>query len=123
MSTGSSDGLAVLRALKFEPFGRPLEPRDLNQIEQINQTWTYLVSFRALTFLFERHPEAGGFKLSLGTRSGTDIMSLAPHAVAVSLDPTEHLQSRRFCLLRPSNFGRTDKTTRGIAMRGINLTR
>ena len=83
LSTSSSDGLAVLRALKFEPFGRhPLEPRDLNLIEQINQTWTYLVSLRALTFLFERHPEAVGFKLSLGTRSGTDIMSLAPYAVA-----------------------------------------
>jgi hypothetical protein len=59
-----------------------LEPRDLNLIEQINQTWTYLVSLRALSFLFERHPEAGGFKLSLGTSSGTDIMSLVPHAVA-----------------------------------------
>ena len=83
LSTGSSDGLGVLRALKFEPFGRhPLEPRDLNLIEQINQTWTYLVSFRALTFLFERHPEAGGFKLSLGTKSGTDIVSLVPYAVA-----------------------------------------
>jgi hypothetical protein len=80
---GSSDGLAILRALKFESFGRhPLESRDLNLIEQINQTWTYLVSFRALTFLFERHPEAGGFKLSLGTSSGTDIMSLVPNAVA-----------------------------------------
>jgi hypothetical protein len=80
---GSSDGLAVLRALKFESFGRhPLESHDLNLIEQINQTWTYLVSLRALTSLFERHPEAGGFKLSLDTRSGTEIMSLVPCAFA-----------------------------------------
>jgi hypothetical protein len=74
LSTSSSYGLTVLRALKFELFGRqPLEPRALNLIEQINQTWTYLVSLRALSFLFERHPEAGGFKLSLGTKSGTDL--------------------------------------------------
>src|SRR5258708_10191972 len=77
LSMGSSDGLAVLRALKFEPFGRhPLESRDLNLIEQINQPWTYLVSFRALAFLFERHPNAGDCKLSLSTLSDTKLLSL-----------------------------------------------
>ena len=32
LTTGSNDGLVVLRRLKFEPFGRhPLEDRDLNR--------------------------------------------------------------------------------------------
>jgi hypothetical protein len=69
LSTSCSDGLAVLRALKFDSFGRhPLEERDLNLVEQINQTWTCLVSLQALPLLFERHPEAGGFGPFFGQR-------------------------------------------------------
>jgi hypothetical protein len=92
----ANDGLTVLRRLKFSEFGRhPVEDRDINLIEQVNQTWTYLVSLRALPFLFERHPEAGGFRLYVGTEGGTDIMSLVPHAVAAEGFAAVHPQSNR----------------------------
>mgnify|MGYP000873798504 CR=1 FL=1 len=55
------DGLALLRHLKFELAGHhPLEPRPLNLIEQVNQTWTCLVSLKAARMLLERHPEFVG---------------------------------------------------------------
>ena len=59
------DGIEVLRRMKFTKIARhPLADRPLNLVEQINQTWTCLVSLRALPFLFERHPDAGGFRLN-----------------------------------------------------------
>lgn len=73
------DGLALLRHLKFELAGHhPLEPRPLNLIEQVNQTWTCLVSLKAARMLLERHPEAGGFRLNLATAAGFDLESLVP---------------------------------------------
>ena len=63
--------------MKFtEMAWHPIDDRPLNLIEQLNQTWTYLVTLKALPFLFERHPAAGGFRLNLGTASGTDIESV-----------------------------------------------
>jgi len=56
-------------------------------VEQVNQTWTYLVS------LFERHPDAGGFRLNFGTEAGSDILSLVPNVVAAEV----------FAAVRPSN--------------------
>ena len=51
---GEERGLRLFYAMRFEEIGRhPLEERKLNLIEQINQTFTYLVSFRSLRFLFE----------------------------------------------------------------------
>jgi len=62
------DGVEVLRQMKFtEMAWHPIDDRPLNLIEQLNQTWTYLVTLKALVFLFERHPAAGGFRLNLGT--------------------------------------------------------
>jgi hypothetical protein len=96
LSNEADDGLTVLRRLKFSAFGRhPLEDRDINLIEQVNQTWTYLVSLRALPFLFGRHPEAGGFRLYAGTEGGTDILSLVPHAVAAEGFAAVHPRSNR----------------------------
>lgn len=73
-----SHPLDVLEALKFQRFGRdPLDPtRPLNLIEQLNQTFTYLVSVRAVEFLFEEHPEAAPFRLNLGTAPGSDVESV-----------------------------------------------
>jgi hypothetical protein len=73
-----ADPLRVLEALKFERSGRdPLDPsRPLNLIEQLNQTFTYLGSVRAVQFLFDEHPEAAPFRLNLGTASGSDVESV-----------------------------------------------
>ena len=70
--------MAVLEALKFKQSGRdPLDPtKPLNMIEQLNQTFTYLVSVRAVEFLFEKHPEAAPFRVNLGTAAGSDVESV-----------------------------------------------
>jgi hypothetical protein len=57
LTAAEPDGLEVLRRLKFTEMARhPIDDRSLNLVEQINQTWTYLVTLKAMPFLFERHP-------------------------------------------------------------------
>ncbi len=90
------DGVEVLRQMKFtEMAWHPIDDRPLNLIEQLNQTWTYLVTLKALTFLFERHPAAGGFRLNLGTARGTDIESVAPRVVAAEVFAAVHPSNTR----------------------------
>jgi len=71
------DPLELLAQMKFNRIGRdPLQPtRELNLIEQVNQTFTYLVSVRAVEFLFRAHPEIASYRLNLGTASGSDIVA------------------------------------------------
>lgn len=79
---GSNDSLALLRDLKFNKMGRhPLQDRDLNLIEQLNQTATCLVSFKAAKLIFKQHPDCGGLRLNLMTQGGFDIESLSPDLV------------------------------------------
>lgn len=80
----SGSGLEMLMALKFEPTGfHPIEDRALNAVEQINQTWTYLVAFLATRQLLALHPEAGGFRVAPGAHMALplDIMSMKPGLV------------------------------------------
>jgi len=72
-----SSGLHALWAAKFLPIGcDPLDPgRPLNLMEQINQTFTYLASAKALKAVMMQHPTLGPFTLNLGTASGSDIES------------------------------------------------
>ena len=94
LAASEPDGLELLHRIKFtEMAWHPLDDRPLNLVEQVNQTWTYLVTLRALPFLFERHPDAGGFTLNLGTESGTDILSVVPNIVA----------AEAFAAVRPTN--------------------
>ena len=82
--------------MKFtEMAWHPIDDRPLNLIEQLNQTWTYLVTLKALPFLFERHPAAGGFRLNLGTASGTDIKSVVPGVVAAEVFAAVHPKNNR----------------------------
>lgn len=69
--------IEFLRKIKFEQVGYdPLDTqRPLNFIEQLNQTFTYLASFRAAIILFNRHPGLDSLTLNLGTNSGSDIES------------------------------------------------
>ena len=76
LMTRQERGLELLRLLRFSKSGRhPLEDRDLNFIEQVNQTFTYLVSLRAVRLLLEQYPGIDGFLLNLGTQAGSDIES------------------------------------------------
>ncbi len=69
--------LEFLYRIKFDGIGcDPFNAqRPLNLIEQVNQTFTYLASFKAAKLLFTWHPGLTGLNLNLGTSSGTDIES------------------------------------------------
>ena len=55
--------LDLLRRMKFELIGRhPVDDRELNLVEQINQTWTFAVALAATRELFKLHPYVGGFR-------------------------------------------------------------
>lgn len=74
----SGDPLDLLRRIKFEPIGaHPIEHRCLNFIEQVNQTWTFVVAIAAARQLLELHRDAGGFRLAPGAHAcqALDIMS------------------------------------------------
>lgn len=75
--SGYAEPLELLFRIKFEKIGfDPLnQQRSLNLIEQINQTFTYLASFKAAALLFSWHPGIDLLNLNLGTRAGTDIES------------------------------------------------
>lgn len=72
------DPLGLFRQMKFEPVGfHPLSHGPLNLVEQINQTWTFLVAIAAAKQLLILHPDAGGFRLAPGAHASLalDIMS------------------------------------------------
>jgi hypothetical protein len=80
MSAQTSDPLDLLRCMKFDPIGfHPIEDHALNLIEQINQTWSYLVALAAARQLLELHPDARGYQLAPGAHASIplDIMSEA----------------------------------------------
>jgi hypothetical protein len=63
--------------MKFGQIGTdPLSERPLNIIEQLNQTYTYLVSFKAARYIFEELNFQGEINLNIGTASGFDIETL-----------------------------------------------
>ena len=72
-----ADPLDLLYRIKFEGIGcDPFDSRrSLNLVEQINQTFTYLASFKAAKMLFLWHQGLTSLRLNLGTQSGTDIES------------------------------------------------
>lgn len=84
-SGGSS--LSALWAMKFTPIGcDPLDTgKPLNFIEQVNQSFTYLATARALELLFELHPELAPFTVNLGTTAGSDIESRCQDGLAAEV--------------------------------------
>jgi hypothetical protein len=76
-SATAKHGLKALWSMKFSPVGcDPLNADSpLNFIEQINQTFTYLASAKAVEQLLELHPELAPFTVNLGTSPGSDIES------------------------------------------------
>src|SRR5437762_709835 len=82
----SGGAMELLTSLRFQTVGHdPLTGESLNVIEQLNQTFTILVSLKAVEQLIEMHPEANGFRLALGTSSGRDIESVQPNLVAAEV--------------------------------------
>jgi hypothetical protein len=86
LAAQTDDPMSLLRAMRFETVGHdPLTGEPLNVVEQLNQTFTILVTLRAIEQLFELHPDSGGFRLALGTSSGRDIESVKEHLVAAEV--------------------------------------
>jgi hypothetical protein len=80
----TGDPLDMLRRMKFETVGfHPIQGHPLNLVEQINQTWTYVVALAAARHLLEMHPDARGYLLAPGADAAIelDIMSQAPGLV------------------------------------------
>jgi hypothetical protein len=78
--------MALLKALRFDAVGHdPLSGEALNVVEQLNQTFTILVTIRAIERLIPLHPDASGFRLALATSSGRDIESIRPDLVAAEV--------------------------------------
>lgn len=86
----SATSLEFLYQLKFEAVGcDPLDPsRQLNLIEQLNQTFTYLASFNGAEFLFSRHPNVKTLTLNLGTKAGWDIETTDDGGVIAEVSAT-----------------------------------
>jgi hypothetical protein len=80
ISAQTGDSLDLLRQMKFETIGfHPIEGHPLNLVEQINQTWSYVVALAATRQLLELHPDVGGYRLAPGAYASIplDIMSEA----------------------------------------------
>jgi hypothetical protein len=91
-----SEPMALLKKLRFETVGHdPLTGEPLNVVEQLNQTFTILVTLRAVERLIELHPEASGFHVALGTCSGRDISSVEPGLVAAEVFSATHPDSNK----------------------------
>ncbi len=69
------DAMSFLFECKFNQSGfNPLDSSiKLNLIEQLNQTFTYLASFKGAEYIFSKHKMVKSLTLNLGTASGTDI--------------------------------------------------
>lgn len=76
-AANGSDALKVLWQMKVAAVGcNPLDAESpLNLIEQLNQTFTYIASARAVKILLAEHPSDAPYKLNLGTTGGSDIES------------------------------------------------
>ena len=75
--TTSHAGVDVLRQMKFAQIGvHPISGKQLNVVEQINQTFSLLVALKATRILFETHPDIQGYRIGPCTSPGTDIVSI-----------------------------------------------
>lgn len=71
----SGSGMEFLRKIKFSQAGYdPLFQHETNFIEQVNQTFTYLVCLDAVEYLLKEH-EGKRFNVCFGTESGHDVES------------------------------------------------
>jgi hypothetical protein len=106
----SGSGLELIRALKFDPVGcHPINGHDLNTIEQINQTFTYVVALSAARQLLAWHPDVGGFWLAPGAHMSLplDIMSVEAGVVG----------AETFAAVDPRNNGKLSKDLKKLASR------
>lgn len=104
---GTEGPLEFLYQLKFNAIGcDPLSrSRELNVIEQVNQTFTYLASFNGAEFLFSRHPKVQRLTLNLGTAAGSDIETPQRGGIAAEV----------FAAVTPRNNGKLTKDIKKVS--------
>lgn len=98
----------ALRQMKFGKTERhPIEDRALNVVEQINQSFSYLVALNAARWLLEAYPDAGGLSLAPGAHASQrlDIMSVEPDLVG----------AEAFAATRPQSNRKLDKDLKRLA--------
>jgi hypothetical protein len=102
-----SDALNFVAKMKFEKIGHdPLHAkRPLNLIEQLNQTFTYLASFRGAQFLFNTHPHLSSLRLNLGNVSGWDLESSEDGGIVAEV----------FAAVTPSNNQKLNNDIKKVA--------
>lgn len=89
----SGNPLQVFHTLRFQEVGFDgLFKRRQNVVEQLNQTFTYLVTLQAVKELLLLHPKGGPYIVNAGARGGPDIKSNDGTIVAEA-----------FAAVRPSN--------------------
>jgi hypothetical protein len=95
--SSGSQGLQALWSMKFSQIGcDPLDADSpLNLIEQLNQTFTYLATAKALELLLKLHPERAPFTINLGTSSGSDIESTNGGGLAAEVFAAVSISSNR----------------------------
>jgi hypothetical protein len=66
--------LELFRLMKFGSVGfHPIDEREINLVEQINQTWSYIAALAAARLLLSLHEDAGGFELAPGAHAALDL--------------------------------------------------
>jgi len=105
------NGIQLLEAIKYERIGYdPLDTeRELNLVEQINQSFTYLASFRAAEILFQRHRGISELSLNLGTMTGSDIGSSGAGGIAAEVFAATRPKSNNDSPERSRSLTRTHK--------------
>lgn len=106
----SGDGIAIFQEMKFNPIGfHPISGKPLNLIEQINQTFTVLVTCQAIRKLYELHGSDRSYTMNLGTKGGTDIASVDKKIVA-----------EVFAAVKPTNNSKLLKDMRKVCTENPN---
>jgi hypothetical protein len=106
----TAEPLDLLRRMKFDPIGfHPISGHALNLVEQINQTWTYVVALAAVRQLLLLHPDVGGYRLAPGAHASIplDIMSEVDGIVG----------AETFAAVDPRNNGKLTTDLQKMAVR------
>jgi len=103
----NTHAMNFMEKLKFEKMGYdPLNSdRDLNFIEQLNQTFTYLASMKAAEFIFNNHPEISSLTLNLGTAPGSDLETSDCGGIAAEV----------FAATKPSSNNKLNKDIKKVS--------
>jgi hypothetical protein len=107
---GSTAPIEAFVRMKFHELGyHPIENRRLNLIEQVNQTFTYLVSLAAAEQILIRHPGSAPISLNLGTSAGSDLES-ASQSVAAEVFAAVRRTNNRKLVKDVAKVAETDAT-------------